>query len=158
MTSREEAARAIAFFEASDDMALLRSALEETAPRVKRMVGNFLRRGSEDAIPPPAELRAARDAGSREEALAALRDAQDFSLLQAITRTVGQRIETLEIAASADFSVGSRVTVPEQRGYPRRGIEQPGVVEETGTILKVLLDNGETWQGPPSLARLGAQR
>jgi len=158
MTSREEAARAIAFFAASDDMALLRSALEETAPRVKRMVGNFLRRGGEDAIPPPAELRAARDAGSREGALAALRNAQDFSLLQAITRTVGQRIETLEIAASADFYVGSRVTVPEQPRYPRRGTEQPGVVEETGTILKVLLDNGETWQGPPSLPRLGTQR
>jgi hypothetical protein len=158
MTPSEQTARAIAFFERSDDMALLRSALEEAAPKVKRMVAGMLQRGTEENIPPPSDLRGAREAATREEALATLRKAQDFSLLQAITRAIGQRIETMEIAASADFPPGVRVTVPEKRGYPRSGRELPGTVEETGTVLRVLLDNGETWQGPSSLARLGADK
>lgn len=155
MSPREEAARAIACFEASDDMPMLRGALEEAAPRIKRMVAAFLRKGSEEAIPPPAELRGARDPATPQEALQSLRKATDFALLQAITRSIGRRIEALEIAASADFPTGARVTVPEKRGYPRGGQDLPGTVEETGTVLIVLLDNGETWEGPPSLARLG---
>lgn len=158
MTPNEQTARAIAFFEATDDMALLRAQLEEAAPRVKRMVAGFLKKGTEEAIPSPAELRGAREAAPREEAVATLRKTQDFGLLQAMTRAIGRRIETIEIAASADFPVGVRVVVPERRGYPRGGSEVPGTVEETGTVLKVLLDNGETWQGPASLARLGANR
>ena len=156
MTPAEQAARAIAFFETADDMALLRAALEEAAPRVKRMVSGFLQRGFEEAIPAPAELRGARESASREEAMQSLLKATDFALLQAITRSVGRRIETLEIAASADFPAGVRVTVPERRSYPRSGRDLPGTVEETGTVLTVLLDNGETWEGPASLARLGA--
>ncbi len=158
MNAREETARAIAYFEEADDMSMLRAALEEAAPRVKRMVANMLRKGTEESIPAPAELRGAREAATRDEALKTLRNAQDFALLQAITRAIGRRIETLEIAASADFPVGARVTVPERRGYPRSGAEVPGTVEETGTVLRVLLDNGETWEGPPSLARLGAAK
>ncbi len=155
MTPTEATARAIAFFEESDDMPMLRSALEESAPRVKRLVAGFLRKGTEEAIPTPAELRGAREPASKAEALQTLRGMQDFAMLQAITRSIGRRIETMEIAASADFPVGVRVLVPEKRGYPRGGKELPGTVEETGTVLKVLLDNGETWQGPASLARLG---
>ena len=156
MTPREQTARAITFFEGCDDMALLRGGLEEAAPRVKRMVAGFLQRGTEDAIPPPADLRGAREAATRVEAMETLKKAQDFGLLQAMTRAIGQRIETMEIAASADFPVGVRVSVPEKRGYPRSGRELSGTVEETGTVLQVRLDNGETWEGPSSLARLGA--
>ena len=158
MTAREDAARAIAYFEASDDMPLLRACLEEAAPRIKRMVGGFLQKGTEETIPHPADVRAARDSAAREEALSTLRKTQDFALLQAITRAVGQRIETLEIAASADFPPGVRVMVPEKPRYPRTGKELPGTVEETGTVLVVRLDNGDTWEGPSSLARLGAQQ
>jgi hypothetical protein len=158
MTPREEAARAIAFFELSADMALLRASLEEAAPRIKRMVGGFLQRGTEEHIPVPSDVRAARDSANRDQALATLRKATDFALLQAITRAIGQRIETLEIAASADFPPGVRVTVPEKQRYPRSGAELPGTVEESGTILVVRLDNGDTWEGPPSLARLGASK
>jgi hypothetical protein len=156
MTPREQAARAIAFFEACDDMPLLRASLEESAPRIKRLVAGFLQRGTEDAIPAPADIRAARDAAAKDEALATLRKAQDFALLQAMTRAVGRRIEMLEIAASADFPPGVRVRVPEKRGYPRSSVENTGVVEESGTVLVVRLDNGDTWEGPASLARLGA--
>lgn len=158
MNAREETARAIAHFESTDDMAALRAALEEAAPRVKRMVGNLLKQGTEEAIPPPAELRGAKDAASPEEARQTLRKTNDFALLQAITRAIGRRIETIEIAASADFPVGVRVSVPERRAYPRQGRDLPGTVEETGTVLNVLLDNGETWVGPASLARLGPSK
>lgn len=158
MTPKEETARAITFFDNTDDMALLRGLLEESAPRVKKLVTGFLKRGTEEAIPSPTELRGARDAASERDAVATLRKAQDFGLLQAMTRAIGRRIEAMEIAASADFPVGARVLVPEQRGYPRRGPECAGAVEETGTVLKVLLDNGETWEGPPSLARLGSPK
>lgn len=158
MSPREDAARAIAYFETADDMPLLRACLEEAAPRIKRMVGTFLQKGTEDAIPHPADVRAARESASREQALSTLRKTQDFALLQAITRAVGQRIETLEIAASADFPPGARVMVPEKPRYPRAGKELPGTVEETGTVLVVRLDNGDTWEGPSSLARLGGPK
>jgi hypothetical protein len=158
VSPNEATARAIAYFEQTDDMQVLRAALEESAPRVKRLVAGYLRKGTEEAIPSPAELRGAREAAPQAEALATLRKTQDFALLQAITRSIGRRIETMEIAASADFPVGVRVAVPSKSGYPRSGAELPGTVEETGTVLKVLLDNGETWQGPASLARLGGSK
>ena len=157
MSARDEAARAIAFFDHSDDMAALRSALEEAAPRIKKMVTAMLKKAAEESIPGPADIRGAREAASAAEALATLRTIQDFALLQAVTRAIGRRIEALEIAASADFPEGARVLVPAGRSYPRSGAELAGTVEETGTVLSVLLDNGETWEGPASLARLGGE-
>jgi hypothetical protein len=153
---REDVARAMAFFESSDDVALLHELLAEIAPRAKRMVGQMMARGSEDAIPAPADLRPAREPATKQEALKTLRGVHDFALLQVIARTIGQRIEAAEIAASADFPVGARVRVPSQPRYPQSGAIVDGVVEETGTMLRVLLDNGDTWEGPPTLARLGA--
>jgi len=154
MTAREDAARAMAFFEASDDIALLHQVIAEIAPRAKRMVGQILARGTEDAIPPPADLRPARVAASKEDAMRTVKAVSDFALLQVIARTAGRRIEAIEIAASADFPEGTRVRVPERPKHPRTGPFQDGIVEETGTQLTVLLDSGETWSGPPSLARL----
>ncbi len=139
-------------------MQLLRACLEEAAPKIKRLVAGFLQKGTEDAIPPPSDLRGARESATKEAAVQCVRKTTDFSLLQAMTRAIGQRIETLEIAASAEFPPGVRVTVPEKRNYPRGGKELPGTVEESGTVLIVRLDNGETWQGPSSLARLGAAK
>lgn len=153
MTAREQAAQAMAFFEATDDIALLHELVAEIAPRAKRMVGEFLRRGGEDAIPPPADLRAARTAATRDEAIHTLRTTNDFPLLQVMARSIGRRIEAIEIVASADFPEGARVVVPASPSYPRSGDEIEGEVEATGTSLQVLLDNGETWGGPPSLAR-----
>lgn len=154
MTARDDAARAIAYYEQSDDMAMLRASLEEAAPRIKKMVTAMLKKGAEESIPAPAEIRGAREPAPAAEAMRTLRAIPDFALLQAVTRAIGRRIETLEIAASADFPEGARVVVPERRGYPRSGSELSGTVEETGTVLSVLLDNGETWEGPASLARL----
>jgi hypothetical protein len=158
MTEREDVARAMAFFEQSDDIALLHELTAEIAPRVKRMVGKMLSRGAEESIPAPADLRAAREPSGHDDALATLRATEDFALLQALARSIGRRIETVEIAASADFPEGVRVRVPEERHYPRAGRELEGTVEVTGTHLRVLLDNGETWSGPPSLVRLAVSR
>jgi hypothetical protein len=153
-TSREQVARAMAYFEGCDDVALLHQLIAEIAPRAKRMVGALLARGSEEAIPPPADLRAAREAAPQDEALKTLRATDDFALFQVLARSIGQRIETVEIAASAEFPAGARVVVPAKPQYPRSGADLAGTVEETATQLQVLLDNGETWEGPPSLAKL----
>lgn len=158
MTAAEEVARAMAFFEGCDDISLLHTLAAEIAPRARKLVGQFLARGTEDSIPPPATLRPARESASPEQAVATLRRTDDFPLLQVLARSIGRRIETIEIAASADFPVGARVTVPARPGFPRDGSALPGVVEATGTALQVRLDNGETWHGPPSLARLEAAR
>ena len=158
MTPREQVARALAFFEACDDPSLLHRALEEAAPRAKRMVANYLAKGTEESIPGPSDVRGARDLASGDEAMKTLRAINDFPLLQALTKTIGQRIEAIEIAASAEFPEGARVLVPQKSSYPRTGAELAGTVEETGTQLQVLLDNGDTWSGPPSLARLGGAK
>jgi hypothetical protein len=144
----------MAFFEETDDIALLHQMTAEVAPRAKRMVGRYLAGGTEEAIPPPADVRAAREPASREQATATVRNLQDFPLFQALARTIGRRIEAIEISASAEFPEGVRVRVPEQPKYPRSGRVLEGTVEDTGTTLQVLLDNGDTWSGPASLAEL----
>lgn len=154
MTSREDVARAMAFFDASDDIALLHQISAELAPRARKMVAGYLQRGSEDDIPAPADLRPAREPASKEAAIRTLRATSDFALLQVLARAIGQRIEAIEIAASAEFPAGVRVRVPGQPAYPPRGAPAEGTVEESGMTLQVLLDNGETWRGPASLARL----
>ena len=152
--SGERTARAIAYFDSCDDPALLHELLEHAAPRAKKAVTAFMRRGGEEAIPVPAEIGAAREPASREEAAATLRTTEDFSMLQALTRAIGRRLEAIEIAASADFREGSRVLVPPEFRYPAREPVLPGTVEETGTTIAVRLDDGESWRGPASLARL----
>ncbi len=154
MTTREQVAAAMAFFEASDDIVLLRRALGEVAPRARRMVTALLTKGGEDALPPPADLRAAKDPATADQSFRSLRGTDDFSLLQVLARSIGRRVETIEIAASADFPEGVRVRVPEKPVHPTAGRRIAGTVEVTGTTLQVLLDNGETWEGPPSLAEL----
>ncbi len=157
MSAREDVARAMAFFETTDEVALLHQLVAEIAPRAKKLVGQMLARGTEEDIPPPAELRPAREPASMDAAVKTLRTTGDFALLQVMARAIGRRIEAIEIVASAEFPEGSRVVVPEQPGYPRGGRTIEGVVEATGTSLRVALDNGETWEGPPSLARLAAR-
>ena len=154
MTPRESAARAMAFFDGSDDVILLHQLGVEIAPRVRRLVTQALAKGPEETIPPPAELRPARDAATQQEAIATLKQTNDFGLLQVLARSIGRRIEAIEIASSAEFPEGARVSVPEHPSFPPKGQQRTGTVELTGTQLRVALDNGETWEGPPSLARL----
>lgn len=154
MNNREDVARAMAYFEQTDDIAALYTALAEVAPRAKRLVARYLAQGDEDAIPAPADLHPAREAANKAKAMQTLKALDDFALLQALARGVGRRIEAIEIAASAEFPEGARVIVPESPKYPRSGILLAGAVEATGTVLTVILDNGESWEGPASLARL----
>lgn len=153
MTPRQDVAQAMTFFESTDDIALLYQLVGEVAPRAKKMVGQYLRQGTEDSIPAPADLRAARESASRDDAIRTLRATNDFALLQVLARSIGQRIETIEITASVEFPEGARVSVPDNAAYPASNTRVDGTVESTGTSLQVLLDNGETWNGPPSLAR-----
>ncbi len=158
MTIREDVARALAFFESTDDIMLLHQLLGEVAPRARRMVGQLLASGGDEAIPPPADLRAARSPATKDEALRTLRSVNDFALLQVLSRAIGQRVEAAEIAASAEFPEGARVRVPAKVAFPPKGPLAEGTVEVTGTQLTVRLDTGETWQGPPSLARPAGRR
>lgn len=153
MNERERTARAIAYFERCDDVGLLHQLLEQAAPRIKRIVGEYIRRGGEDDIPPPAEVGPAREPASMEEAIRTLEQVRDFSLLQALTRAIGRRIETLEIVASASLPEGARVLVPREPRFPPNPPFVPGTVQQTGTSLTVLLDDGEIWRGPASLAQ-----
>ena len=157
MTQREDVARAMAFFEGTDDIALLHQMLADIAPRARKIVTQLLKGGSEEQIPPPAELRSAKVPASKEEAIKIVRGTADFALLQVLARTIGQRVESAEIAASAEFPEGTRVSVPAKPGYPAGRERIMGEVESTGTALLVRLDNGETWQGPPTLARLAGR-
>lgn len=158
MTSRGDVARAIAFFDETDEVLLLHKLTRDLAPRVRKLVQGLLAKGGEDDIPEPAELYPAKDVATKDQALDILRSTNDFALLQALARSIGRRIEAIEIAASADFPEGTRVVVPETVAFPPGPKRAPGVVRETGTTLTVQLDNGERWQGPPSLATLEAKQ
>lgn len=153
MNQHEAVGRAVAYFEASDDGVLLHRLLAEIALRARKQVAQFMAKGSEESIPPPADIKAAREAASQDEALKTLRATNDFALLQVLSRAIGRRVEALEIVASADFTEGQRVDVPERVQFPPAGRRLSGTIEATGTSLAVRLDSGELWEGPPSLAR-----
>lgn len=89
---RDAVARAIAFFEECDDIELMRRALSDAAPRVRRIVQGYVRRRAAERIPPPAHLVRAPLPATRVE---------DFALLQALTRAIGRRVEELEDAGGA---------------------------------------------------------
>ncbi len=155
MNQREAVARALAYFEECEDTILLHRLIGEIAPRARKAVTSLLASGGDDAVPPPAELLAAREPASQAEALKTLRATNDFALLQVLARAIGRRVEDIEIVASVDFPEGVRVIVPEKVAYPPPQKTLTGTVERTGTWLAVRLDNGETWEGPPSLVRRG---
>lgn len=154
---REAVAGALAYFESCDDLMLLHRLVGEIAPRARKAVAKLIAANGDDSVPPPANLRAARVAVGEAEALKILRATNDFPLLQVMARSIGRRVEDLETVASAEFGEGPRVTVPVKVAYPPPPGTQTasGVVERTGTWLAVRLDNGETWEGPPSLAHKG---
>lgn len=153
MGPRERVARAVAFFEHCDDLDLLHRLTAEAAPRARKYVATLLAKGDEDTIPPPADLGPAREPAGRDEALETFRSTSDFSLFQVLARAIGRRIEALEIIASAEFPEGARVVVPRRPAYPAGTPELHGTVVRSGTHLRVELDNGEAWEGPPSLVR-----
>lgn len=152
MTTNDAVAAAIAFFATSDDIVMLHRLSSDIARRVKPMVTDMVARGGEDSIPPPAAIGPAKAPASREDALRTLSETSEFGLLQALARVIGRRIEALEIVASAAVPVGTRVSVPEHVDFPPPARRLKGEVTVSGTTIRVRLDNGKTWQGPPSLA------
>ena len=89
----EEIARAIAFFEQSEDRGLLQEVLRGVRPRAAATVRRLQERGQN--IPPPREIDAAPTAATRDEALRTVEANLEFGQLQAITRAVGRRLEAL---------------------------------------------------------------
>ncbi|MCY3881560.1 MAG: hypothetical protein OXG61_05520 [Chloroflexi bacterium] len=141
-----EFARAVAFFERCDDAVLLHELSAIVARRTKRFVARAMAKGGEDAIPAPA---------SEHDARGLVEETNDFAELQALARAIGRRTEMLEIAASAEFPVGARIEVPKRVAFPPPEDWVAGTVATTGTMLRVELDSGKRWEGPPSLARPG---
>ena len=146
-------ARAVAFFERCDDPVLLHELLAVVARRTKRFVAQALAQGGEDAIPAPAEEPAPASPARERDARRLVERTKDFAELQALARAIGRRTETLEIAASAEFPAGARIMVPRRVAFPPPDDWVAGTVEATGTMLRVELDSGKRWEGPPSLAR-----
>jgi hypothetical protein len=94
----EDIARTIAFFEQSDDSALLQEVLRGVRPRAAAAVRRFQERRR--PIPPPREIDAASTAATRDEALDTVVAELEFGQLQAITRAIGRRLEALAAADS----------------------------------------------------------
>jgi hypothetical protein len=95
MTDEDEVARAIAFFEHCLDIAFLRRALAQAAPRAAEQVRRHMRHGGEASVPPPAEIGPAPQPATESEALRTLATTSDFALFQALTRAIGRRVEAL---------------------------------------------------------------
>jgi hypothetical protein len=96
MPDRADVARAIAYFESCEDVALLRKTLTEIAPKARRLVVRYLGSGGQDAVPKPADVPSTPIAAAKEDALRILRGTNDFALLQAMTRAIGRRAEELQ--------------------------------------------------------------
>jgi hypothetical protein len=99
VTSRDEVARAIAFFEATEDIELLRRILGQVAPRAAREVRRLLQRRGEAGIPEPALIAPSAQVADQAEAIRTLDLTTDFALLQAMSMAIGKRIEELRRTA-----------------------------------------------------------
>lgn len=93
MTREQDIAAAIAFFQQSSDQALLQEVLRTLRPKAAAAVRRYQERGQR--VPPPEEVAPAQQPASKQEALRILETDLDFGQLQAITRSVGQRLESL---------------------------------------------------------------
>jgi len=96
MRRDENLARAIAYFERSDDKTLLQEMLRDLGPRAAAAVRRYQERGTK--APFPQEMVPAQNAATKEEALDIVEGELDFGELQAITRGVGRRLESLSQA------------------------------------------------------------
>jgi len=96
MTQEQDIASAIAFFQQSSDKAMLQEALRTLRPKAAAAVRRYQERGQQ--VPPPQELTPAPEPASKQEALRTLGKDLEFGQLQAITRSIGQRLESLMAA------------------------------------------------------------
>jgi hypothetical protein len=86
-------ARAVACFEASNDVAFLRDVLRAIRPKAESASLRAAKQGR--VAPPPTDVAPAAEAASPAEAMATVRAAKDFGLLQAMARAAGRRAEAL---------------------------------------------------------------
>jgi hypothetical protein len=89
-------ARAIACFEASDDVAFLRDVLRAIRPKAEAAALQAAQRGKD--MPAPGAIAPATDAATPAQALATVRATKDFALLQSMARAAGRRAEELSQA------------------------------------------------------------
>jgi hypothetical protein len=94
--SSEDIAGAIAFFQQSRDKALLQEVLRKIRPRAAAAVRRYQERGTQ--IPPPQDVAPAAVTAAKEAALRTVEADLDFGQLQAVSRAVGQRLESLMAA------------------------------------------------------------
>jgi hypothetical protein len=86
-------ARAIACFEASDDVAFLRDVLRVIRPRAEAATLRAAQQGK--SVPAPGNVPPAPEAATAVEAMATVRATKDFAQLQAMARAAGRRAEAL---------------------------------------------------------------
>jgi hypothetical protein len=98
VNQQDNVARAIAYFQESEDSRLLRDVL--TALRPRAAAGIKRAQGSRQGIPDPLEIAPAASAATKDEALATVESTKDLALLQAISRAIGRRLESLNQSPS----------------------------------------------------------
>jgi hypothetical protein len=89
----DDLAAAVAFFQSTDDVELLKSELRRIRPLAARAVSGFERSGKD--APQPLDVAPAAQPASRDAALRTARQVKDFGELQALSRAIGRRIEQL---------------------------------------------------------------
>ena len=94
--SEGDVARAIACFEACEDVAFLRDVLRTIRPKAEAAALQAAQRGKD--VPAPGMIAAAAAASTPEQAMATVRATKDFALLQAMARAAGRRAEELSQA------------------------------------------------------------
>jgi len=87
----EAVARAIAFFQQTDDVAFLREVLRAVRPRAQAAAMRAEQQGKD--APPPAEIEPSAQPATPAEAMATVRATKDFGKLQALARAAGRRVE-----------------------------------------------------------------
>ena len=92
-----DVARAIACFEASDDLPFLRDVIRAIRPKAEAAALQAARRGRD--MPTPSTVAPAADAATPAQAIATVRATRDFALLQAMARAAGKRAEELSQSA-----------------------------------------------------------
>jgi hypothetical protein len=93
MATQAEVAAALAYFDACDDLELLMEVLRGIRPRAAAAVRRYETRNVD--APGPDPVAAAAMPATRDAALRTVRQTEDFAQLQALSRAIGRRIETL---------------------------------------------------------------
>lgn len=94
VVSRDDLSAALAFFQGTDDIDLLKEELRRIRPLAARAVSGYERTGKD--APQPLEVTPATEPASREVALRTAKAVKDFAELQALSRAIGRRIEQLQ--------------------------------------------------------------